>query len=360
MSEYQYYEFQAIDRPLSEADRQALRVLSTRARITTTSFVNHYEWGDFSGDPHELMARWFDLHVYFANWGTRRLMMRLPKRLVDRSQLDTFLQEVDWVTVQASGDNLIVDMCGEEIEPDYEHWDDGAGWLAALAPLRADVLSGDMRLFYLVWLEAVEAGMIPDEAPEPLPGIGPVSGALEAAARFFDIDPDLVEAAAVRSAGTHDNAVSTEASVKVIAAIPETEKTALLARLIDGDPHVAAELSRKVHETVAATSKAAPPVCRTAADLRACAAAIRSERERAAKEQRDAEQRRQAEAAEQARRARFDVLRQRGTSVWREIETEIEGRNAKSYDRAAEFLSDLRALAASRIATGGRVRSTCT
>ena len=44
MSEYQYYEFQAIDRPLAEADVQVLRALSTRARITATSFINSYEW----------------------------------------------------------------------------------------------------------------------------------------------------------------------------------------------------------------------------------------------------------------------------------------------------------------------------
>ncbi len=56
MSEHQYYEFQAIDRPLSEADRQALRDLSTRARITATSFTNSYEWGDFKGDPAQLMS----------------------------------------------------------------------------------------------------------------------------------------------------------------------------------------------------------------------------------------------------------------------------------------------------------------
>ena len=62
MSEYQYYEFQAIDRPLGEADRKALRDISTRARITATSFVNSYEWGDFKGDPAKLMERWFDLH----------------------------------------------------------------------------------------------------------------------------------------------------------------------------------------------------------------------------------------------------------------------------------------------------------
>ena len=95
MSEYQYYEFQAIDRPLSEADRQALRDLSTRARITATSFTNSYEWGDFKGDPAKLMERWFDLHLYLANWGSRRLMVRLPARMIDRQVLDAFLGEVD-------------------------------------------------------------------------------------------------------------------------------------------------------------------------------------------------------------------------------------------------------------------------
>jgi hypothetical protein len=83
VSEYQYYEFQAVDRPLDETDRQALRAISTRARITATSFTNSYEWGGLKGDPADFMKRWFDLHLYLANWGTRRLMIRLPKRLGD-------------------------------------------------------------------------------------------------------------------------------------------------------------------------------------------------------------------------------------------------------------------------------------
>ena len=49
MSEYQYYEFQSVDRTLGEADRRALRDLSSRARITATSFTNSYDWGDFRG-----------------------------------------------------------------------------------------------------------------------------------------------------------------------------------------------------------------------------------------------------------------------------------------------------------------------
>ena len=42
MSEYQYYEFRAIDRRLSGAEMKRLRDLSTRAEITPVSFTNDY------------------------------------------------------------------------------------------------------------------------------------------------------------------------------------------------------------------------------------------------------------------------------------------------------------------------------
>jgi hypothetical protein len=83
VSEYQYYEFTAVDRPLTIREQAELRSLSTRADITATSFVNTYEWGDFKGDPRQLMERYFDAHLYLANWGTRQLMLRLPKRVLD-------------------------------------------------------------------------------------------------------------------------------------------------------------------------------------------------------------------------------------------------------------------------------------
>jgi hypothetical protein len=41
MSEYQYYEFQALDRPLTQREMRELRKYSTRATITDTRFVNH-------------------------------------------------------------------------------------------------------------------------------------------------------------------------------------------------------------------------------------------------------------------------------------------------------------------------------
>jgi hypothetical protein len=60
MSEYQYYEFMAVDRSLDEQQLREVRALSTRARITPRSFVNTYEWGDFRGDPSRLMETYFD------------------------------------------------------------------------------------------------------------------------------------------------------------------------------------------------------------------------------------------------------------------------------------------------------------
>jgi hypothetical protein len=346
MSEYQYYEFQAIDRPLSEADRQALRHLSTRARITSTSFTNSYEWGDFKGDPAKLMERWFDLHLYLTNWGSRRLMIRLPKRLVDRRLLDTFLGEVDCATLSVSGENLIVDISCDEVE--FEDWDDGSGWLAALAPLRAEVLAGDLRLFYLLWLTAVQAEVFEADQPEPMPGIGPMSASLEAFAEFFGIDSDLVQAAAERSAVAMASTSSPEAVRGIISAMTDTDKTAMLSRLFNGDPYVGAELRAKVRDRIASGADATPIGARTVGELRARANAIGLAREKAGAEKLAAEHKRRVKEAEKARQARLLAIARRGEGVWREVEAEIERRNAAAYDKAAELLLDLQALAKQR------------
>ena len=78
------------------------------------------------------MERWFDLHLYLANWGTRRLMIRLPKRLVDRTRLDAFLRGGDLAEVIELGEHLILDIYDDCDPPEYDDWDDGSGWLGAL------------------------------------------------------------------------------------------------------------------------------------------------------------------------------------------------------------------------------------
>jgi hypothetical protein len=87
VSEYQHYEFVALDRPMAPAEMAELRSSSTRAQITPTRFFNEYHWGDLKAEPAELLARYFDVHVYFANWGSRRLMFRLPLHAVSLDDL---------------------------------------------------------------------------------------------------------------------------------------------------------------------------------------------------------------------------------------------------------------------------------
>jgi hypothetical protein len=227
------------------------------------------------------------------------------------------------------------------VEGSDDDWDDGSGWLSSLSPLRADVLAGDLRLFYIVWLSAVDDDRLPDDAVEPLPGLGPLTGPLESVADFLGIDADLVTAAAERSWEGGDTVISAAAKREMLEAMPEGEKAEFLLRVIEGDPHVAAELKRQLRER----NQAPPVAARTAGHLRERAREIHEARERAAAERREAERRRLARATARARRARLDALKRRGESVWHEVEKEIQRRNGPGYVRAEGLLADLKTIA---------------
>ena len=343
MSEYQFYDFLAVDKPLTRTDLEALRSLSTRARISSTSFTNSYEWGSFRGDPDSMMERWFDLHLYLANWGARRLMMRLPADLPGRARLDQLAGSLHCVELRAAGQNLILDISIDEMELDG--WEDGTGWLAALAPLRADVLAGDLRLFYLMWLMEVDLGLAEADQLEPMPGIGPISDALEAFADFFGIDCDLVVAAAEREDDAYTSVdASSETAAQVIAGLPDADKSGFLVRLVSGDAHVASELRALVRNSLKSANTVSPVAARTAGDLCARAKVIRQEREAEQAEQAAAESRRREEEQLQFFRTRADQLMRHGYNVWDEINSEAERRNASGYDTAANLIRALRSI----------------
>ena len=87
MSEHQVYEFVVLDRPLTEKQMAELRAISSRAEISASRFWNAYDWGDLKADPAKLMERYFDAHLYSANWGTHRLMLRVPRARIDAKAL---------------------------------------------------------------------------------------------------------------------------------------------------------------------------------------------------------------------------------------------------------------------------------
>ena len=345
MSEYQYYEFQAVARPLDAAEQAELHALSTRARITATGFVNHYEWGDLKADPRCLMERYFDLFLYLANWGTRRFAIRLPARLIDVAVLERFRPDDEATAVWVAGPHAIVDIGRYEIaQCDWD--DDGSGWLAALAPLRADIMQGDLRVFYLIWLMAVESGHVDDTEMEPLAGIAPLSGALRAFADFFCIDSDLVDAAEAEGARPPLDAERAVAET-FIRSLPEADKVALLLRLHDGDSHLGAELRQRQLATTGRRPDA-DGSRRSASELRETARRMAAERHRRAAEAMAAERRRRKADQALARISHLDRLSERGEAPWQEVEELIARRNQPGYERAVTLMIDLREMAQSR------------
>ena len=141
MSEYQYYEFRAIDRPLSQREMDELRTLSTRAEITATSFANTYNFGNFRGNPEKLMDRYFDAFVHVTNWGTSRLMFRIPRRFVDVVAIREYGVE-DVLTIKASKPHVVIDFVSNEEGGD---WIDGEPWMPNLIGIRAELMRGDLR-----------------------------------------------------------------------------------------------------------------------------------------------------------------------------------------------------------------------
>ncbi|PXX95126.1 hypothetical protein [Halomonas sp. LBP4] len=342
MSEYQYYEFLAVDRPLSADDQQALRAISSRARITSTSFTNHYEWGDLKADPTRLLQRYFDLHVYVAIWGSKRLLIRLPDAALNPADFDAFqLDECELLEVRQTPEGWLIDIDVEaDEEAEWEEFDDGSGWMVALAGLRQELLSGDLRLFYLCWLWAVQVGYIREEALEPLPGIGPLTPSQQALAEFMALDPMLVEAAAESG----EKAPAGSEVEGFVASLPLQEKDALLRRLLEGDGSVTAELQRRLRQYGQADQ---PPRC-SVAELKLQANASHERHRQAYLEEKARREAEQAAAEEKQRRERMAQVARLGERAWQEAQSQIGRRQPKGYEMAAGLLADLRELAIER------------
>ena len=90
MSEYQYYEFQAIDRPLTDEEQAAIRQLSSRVVLTPISAAFTYNYGDFRGDREKVLLQYFDAMFYIANWGSCQLMFRCPKKALGLEQVQAY------------------------------------------------------------------------------------------------------------------------------------------------------------------------------------------------------------------------------------------------------------------------------
>lgn len=344
MSEYQYYDFKSIDRALTKTEMDALRAVSTRAVITSTSFTNHYEWGDLKADPLKLLEKYFDAFAYVANWGTREFHLRLPQELADLKHLKSILPGKA-ARVRSAGKFVIVTF-ESEVESD-DDWDDGTGWMGSLMSLRSDLLRGDLRSLYLGWLLCAQDEEFSGDALEPpVPaGLRELSVSLDSLIEFLGIDEDLIKAAAVASAPLKAGPSRKELATWV-RSLPENEKDDLLVGFLSesGERWRVELLQRFQRENAVAASYGAIER-RTVKDLLTAARVCADERARQLSAKRAADAARKKAKDEADRTLFLDQLAKREDSAWKQVEGYIQKRQPKDYDRAVILLTDLHDLA---------------
>ena len=345
MSEYQYYEFQAIDKPLSEKDREVLRDISSRAQITSTSFVNEYNYGNFKGDPLKLVEKYFDAFLYVTNWGTHQLMLRIPRKLIDLDLASQYCIGDSW-TIYEKGDYLIFDFTSET--EDYD-WEEGEGYLSPLISLRSDLIRGDYRCLYLVWLFCAQMDEIEDDEEEPpVPAnLGNLNASLESFADFMRLDKDLIQVAAENSIAEQKSVQNDQKLKNWIGGLSNSEKDTIIFRLInDNDPHIGNELLQRFRKTLSIKgTKNNEKTSRTVMKLLQKAEAYTREKDRLIAEQKAKEKARKEKEAAIERKKYLNGLAGRENEIWKKVDALILTKKPKDYGEAVRLLIDLKDLA---------------
>jgi hypothetical protein len=338
MSEYQYYEFLALDLPLTSEQRAELRSISSRAEITATRFVNEYQWGDFRGNPLRLMKEYFDAFLYYANWGTRQLMFRLPHGVLDPEVARRYCDAEASRLIET--DSHLIFYLSADPEPD-EYSEEPEGELGPMVQARSELAAGDLRLLYLAWLLALQSDELDDEETEPPvpPGLGNLSAGLQAIVDFFQIDEDLIAAAATASPAIEEPAGLAE----WVTSLPAEEKDELLTRTANGEGAQVQALLRRRFRRTGGSSPTTPG--RTAAELWQAATELENARAKVEEQRQREEELRRAAAQAAARTKRLDQLAPRTEAAWAKVSEWIETRRPSDYDLAVSQLQDLQALA---------------
>ncbi len=221
-----------------------------------------YSYGDFPGDPLNLLAKHYDVMLYMANWGSKQLAFRFPKTAIDQQTLQPYYYGVEEIELTTVGQHIILNIAFND--DSSGEWIEGEGQLASLAPLRDDLLRGDLRALYLAWLaSAARWAGADDESDEwddeeegegdegddliepPMPpGLDQLSAPLRAFVEFFEIDQDLVDAAAIASPPLN---ATTEPIERWVPLLSEAERNSFLVRAARGEV-IGAELLRRLRE----------------------------------------------------------------------------------------------------------------
>jgi len=333
MSEYQYYEFVALDGPVSDEGMQYARGCSTRAEVSRYRWRNEYNWGNFHGDPIKLL-QYYDAHVYLTNWATFVFAIGVPSDGIDTGKIGPYLWDMQW----ASGLRLTRNANRTVIS--WERVDEG-GWcdcwdeespLDALAGIREEILRGDMRALFIGWLAGLDSDEPPEAIPPIVPGMADLTTPQQELVERLQVDRDCLAAAAALSP---DMQSMTECADELIHELPPEEARHYLRRVAHGEgTQVMNELKRRA--AVGCESTAARCGVET---FFSKLSDLRETRLRRESEEREARQR----AEEAARKRHLTAVMEHADRTWSELDSLMKTKKSAAYDDIAAILKELAA-----------------
>jgi hypothetical protein len=341
MSEYQYHEWQTVDRVLTPEEQAEVESLSSHIEVGSSRAVVTYHWSDFRHDPKRVLLDYFDAYFYLANWGTLRLMFRFPKGLIGEAAIAPYLLE-EFVSFEIHGGYQVLDL--EFNLENSEGWMEAESGLSGFVRLRDELIEGDHRLLYLTWLKAmtISAGGVDDHGyeipysenePSVPPGLKKLSPSLKHFVDVFELDPFLVEAAAEASE-------SPTASARInyhelVPRLSREESEAFLVDLAKGMSGVAPALRKRLSAFLPEQKRTRKKFPRTLQQLL-----------QRAEELEQAEHKRRVEVARKKHIAEMEALAAREEQAWREVDHLLDQcpRIASVYDDATARLMKLKQL----------------
>lgn len=345
MSEYQFLAFRAVDRPLTDRDLVYARKQSSRAEITRWYFENEYHFGDFGGDADALLRHGYDAHLHYANFGIRKIALRLPAGLPFPKSVWSNYVSVGGLTwnkdSKGKGGILTLDPFHEPSDLE-EIWSPGE-YLDDVVEIRNRLLAGDARVLYFLWLCAADDQSVsPVEPPVP----GGLAECVESGGsllHFFGLDP-LILVAASEGAPTmpaqedHKHRFDTW-----VDALSQRESKRLLRKLLVKDAAVVkAEILAAIRESRPRTDWPTVALDRGFGELLERTEALRAEHDAKEQKKREAAARRKAATQERERHDRMKQMVKAPQEWLREAEKLVDVRGTQNYKAAAAILADLR------------------
>lgn len=331
MSDYQYYEFRALDKALTESEQSSIASLSSRAQVTPNSASFVYNYGDFRADPRQLLTEHFDALFYVSTYGSTRLAFRYPRELIDLRAIDQYCDE-EQVTITEIGKFAIVDIDLHEEEA-YHDWLEGEDWLPSLVRLRDNLLNEDYRVLYLAWLKYnSDCSYSSDrqiKEPELPAGLNELTPALNDFIKIFDVNKDLVKFAA-RMSEKMTPSVDLSQEIKKLS---REDCEYFLTQVLEGKPHIERVLKKRLSASLPAMKKKVFKHVRTLQELMDGADKVKKEANR-----------KEVENAEKERIKGLKILAVQKEQVWKHVDQLINLSKAKSYNEAVKLLVQLREL----------------